>query len=163
MHSILSALLAIHAVSAGALAKSALIDGRSAGVGTIGQDADLTISMWTSPGCASTYEPNVTINMSWGLMQSITVPIQYFALSRVLGETERLDWSAAAPDTPGAKRALSERVIPACAHYIKSTSQNPYGSPLQREECVSLGLMVNVSYLFRERAKCAERRFVSSV
>lgn len=137
MHSIFSTLLAIHALSAGALATLAPIDGRSGGFGTVGQDANLTVTMWSGSGCWAADEPSVSVDMSWGVMQAIAIPIQAFSLNRVLGETERLDWSAAAPDTPGARRALSERVNLACAHYIRSTSQNPEGSPLQSGECVS--------------------------
>ncbi|CAF9916348.1 hypothetical protein IMSHALPRED_003050 [Imshaugia aleurites] len=95
MQTILSPLLAIYVLSAGALATPASIDGRSSAFGTLGQDADLTIKTFDTDNCVysqtTTNFDNVTL--SWGVTQKIYDPTNSFKLSRALKESKYLDWS----------------------------------------------------------------------
>lgn len=153
MHTLLSTFLAIHALSAGALATPASIIGRSGVFGTVGDDADLTISTWNNPDCIPTLE-GARVNLSWSSSKPTTGPTQSFTLSRALTDTERLDWSAAATDVRGKLEALVEFVSPECLVYLKSMRVSPPSIPdalpLQRDTCYSLGMVANVSCFVRE-------------
>ena len=145
MH-ILSTLLAIHALSAGALATPAFIDGRSGGFGTFGQDAGLTIHIWEDENCMPTLEWNVSFDLSWGVMRPLTIAAQSFTISRTLHTTEHLDWSSTVPGPPGANRIRSESVPHGCEYFVKSTDMGPIGRdlqpmPLQATVCTPLGGM----------------------
>ncbi|KAF6222653.1 hypothetical protein HO133_000700 [Letharia lupina] len=147
MYTILSTLLTIHtilALSAGALATAALNERRSGGSGTLGHDADLTISVWDDIDCTPTFEPNSEFHLSWGVMQPTNGSTNTFKLSRVLRDNEQLDWSAATADPPGANRARSERIVPGCEHFLRTMHTAPGGiESLQENTCYQLDLGAN--------------------
>lgn len=155
MHTSLSNLLAIHALSAVALATPALTDDRSGAFGTLGQDAKLTIYLWDNVDCTPSLDYR-TVNLSWGSMQSITGASKWFSLSRHLEATENLDWSGFAPDPAGANIAPAEHVPPGCEYYLKTTNEYPPGERLA-DSCTPIGMVANVSDPSAERAKCTDR------
>ena len=163
MHNIISTLFVIYALSAGALSTPTLIDGRSGGPGKHGQDADLTIYIWDAESCLPTDQPNYNFTMSWALMQNFTATAVSFTISRSLSTTEHLDWSSDIAGPPGANRIRSERILPGCEYFVKSTNLSPAGRelpsmPLQRKTCTSLGGMpISVSILSGEHAKRIDR------
>ena len=156
MYTILSILLAIHALSAGALATHPSVDGRSGVFGTIGQIADLTIKLWDSEDCMPSTIPDQILDLSWGVMRPTNSATQSFSISRELRDTETLDWSVTTLNPPSAKRDGLEHIEPGCEHKIKSTNFDPIGNMLG-PMCVPLGMVMNVSCPSGECAKCTGR------
>ena len=93
------------------------------------------------------------VKLSWGMMQLTTGNTSSFTISRSLRVGERLDWSTFAADPAGIDEARLEHVLPGCEHYRRSTDVDPVGKVLQPKSCIHLGMMANVSFPFRERAK----------
>ena len=142
MHTILSSLLAIYALGAGALATPASTDGRSVAFGTLGQDADLTIKTWNTNNCIDFNFDNA--NLSWGVTQNTYNPTNSFDLSRALRDSECLDWS----DGQDCANSLRQYIGPVNlgAHTLPTV--------LQARMCYNLDLNATVSHLSGERAKC---------
>lgn len=154
-------LVAIHFLSAGALAIKASIDDRSSGSGTIGQDADLTVYTFGDEICTPPTLVGIdNVKLSWGMMQLTTGNTSSFTLSRSLEKDERLDWSTFAPDPAELDKARVNHVLPGCEHYLKSTAVDPVGKVLQPKTCIMLGMVANVSFLFGERAQCTDQCLV---
>ena len=156
MHTILSTIFAIHALSAGALATPPSIDGRSGAFGTIGQIANLKIKLWDSDDCMPSTIPDRILDLSWGVMRPTNNATQSFSISRELRNTEHLDWSVTTRSPPSAKRDGWEHIEPGCEQRIKSTDFNPIGNMLG-PMCVPLGMVMEVSYPSGECAKCTDR------
>lgn len=153
-------LLVLHVIqflSAGALAITASIDDRSVGIGTVGQDADLTVYTFGDEICTPPTLVGIdNVRLSWGMMQLTTSNASSFTLSRSLNKDKRLDWSTFAPDPADADKARVDNVLPGCEHYLKSTSVDPVGKVLQPKTYIMLGMVANVSFVFGERAKCTD-------
>lgn len=146
MHTIFSALLAIHVLSAGTFATPAMIDRQSITWGILGQDADLTIFTWDNAGCNSTQSANNgSVELHWGLMRQTWATTQSYMVSRRLRNTERLDWSAAAADPPGANKARLDDIVSGCEIYLQTTSPDPNGNGLFENICYTMDPAADVS------------------
>ena len=106
---------------------------------------------------APPWESVKSVKLSWGLSNAITGNTQSFDISRNLRDDERLDWRTFPPDSSDAGEDHSERDLPGCQRYLKSTAKDPIGNVLQAKACTPLGMVVNVSLLFSKRAKCTNQ------